>query len=51
MVTISAPNPMLSPEKIFVGVIKQHAVMMSRSTRISFFSLTPIAQDNGRAEK
>ena len=32
METISAPNPMLSPEEIFVGVIKQHAIMMSRST-------------------
>src|SRR5438128_1063309 len=30
MATILAPNPMLSPEEIFVGIIKQHAVMMSR---------------------
>ena len=32
MATISALNPMQSPEKILVGAIKQHAAMMSSST-------------------
>jgi len=32
MATISALNPMQSPEKILVGAIKQHAVMMSSLT-------------------
>ena len=52
MATISVLNPMQSPEKILVGVIKtaRHpGVKIDHG--FTFFSVTPIVYDNGRAEK
>jgi len=52
MVTISALNPMQSPEKILVGVTK---IARHPGVKIdhgfTFFSLTSIVYDNGRVEK